>query len=113
MDNMDSPLRAYNRLLGDVEPAKAAKVLKQHMSWHWSEVAYNYDAPSLVRETADRAAWERFSPKDQLPQKEVAAHCLFRAAIRQTGAARALLIDLAQSLVSDIVNAWLQNRPNS
>jgi hypothetical protein len=106
---MISPIEAYSRLLNYRDPSKAAEVLEEHMRWHWSTVAYDPDAPSMVRNVADRSAWERFEATDPIAQKEVAAHCLFRAASCQTGTARARLIELAQSLVKQIIDAWLKD----
>jgi hypothetical protein len=106
-----SPVKAYTRLLKDCEPSQAAEVVAKYSTWHWSPVEYNSDAPLLLREMADQDAWERFSAPNPTTRKQVAAEYLFRAASLQTGAARVLLVESAQSLISEILNTWLQGRP--
>ncbi len=107
---MVSPLQAYSSLQNEREPSKAAAVLNEHMSWSWPTVAFDPVAPPMLQEMADRTAWERFSATDPIAQKEVAAHCLFRAASYQAGATRVRLVELAQELVGEIVNIWLVDR---
>jgi hypothetical protein len=107
-----SPIEAYSRLLKDCDPSKAAEVLAAYVSWRWRTAEYDPDAPAMVREMADRDAWERFSAPDLITRKEVAAQYLFRAASYQAGAARSLLIDHAQSLIGEVINTWLKDRPD-
>ena len=105
---MLSAAEAYTRLLNDCEPSEAARVVAKYMTWQWTPVPpYDPDAPLIVREMADQAAWERFSCPNPTTQKQVAAYFLFRAASFQTGAARGLLVDCAKSLISESVSTWL------
>jgi hypothetical protein len=97
-------------LLKEREPSEAAEVLAEYIWWGGATVVYNPDAPPIVSNMADQVAWERFSAVDPIRQKEVAAHCLFRAASYQAGNARVLLVDLAQSLVGEIINTWSRDR---
>ena len=107
-----SAVQAYVGLLQNCDPAHAARILRRYMGWNWPHVdyaPYRHNAPIIVREMADSSLWERFSSTSPIAQREVAAHYLFRAAMQQSGPARALLVEHAQSLVREIIKLCLRD----
>lgn len=106
-----SPLEAYSQLLSRLlsascDPAAAAEILMEHISWNWG-TPYHTDAPQILSAMSNDAAWRRFEAEDPIARREVAAHLLFRAACYEKGPARKLLMELGGYLVGEIVNIWL------
>jgi hypothetical protein len=114
---MKSPVEAYVQLLrgSNRSPSEAADVIADYMphQWNQDQVPFDSSAPPLQQLVWVDRAWLRFTSDDPVVRKQIAAHCLFRAAShlpRQEQDAIDILMALAMSLVGEVVNNWLERQ---
>jgi hypothetical protein len=112
--NAENPIEVYSHLRTEIAhgcaPNRAAELMEKGLPWRWERVEFTRNAPSLIAKQEDNIAWRRFEAASVIVRKQVAAHFLFRAAGYETGATRALLMELGDSLLWEIVNEWLKGR---